>query len=115
SCGTKVTKNPESLIKEVEQYSESIDAEKTLESEMIEGALTDAEGFKDIGTFKHTVFFNEETTDLVKIVNVEATDKTITETYYFKNHKLNYFNFSSGNSNTKNMYLNRGKVVSSQN
>lgn len=115
SCGTKVPKDPESLIKEVELYSERINTDKSLELEATEGALADAEGFKDIGKFKYTVFFNKESKDLVKIVNVETTDKTMTETYYFKNNKLNYFNVSSGNQNAKKLYLNNGKVVSSQN
>lgn len=115
SCGTKVPKDLESLIKEVELYSERIDIDKSLESKTIEGALTDAEGFKDIGKFKYTVFFNKESKDLVKIVNVETTDKAMTETYYFENNKLNFFDVSSGNQNAKKLYLNNGKVVSSQN
>lgn len=115
SCGTKVSKNPENLIKEVELYSAKIDSDKALETETMEGALTDTEGFKDIGKFKSTVFFNKETNELLKIKNVETTDKTITENYYFDNNKLSYFDFSSGNSNSKKLYLNNGKVVSSQN
>ncbi|WP_100613508.1 hypothetical protein [Confluentibacter citreus] len=115
SCGTKVSKNPESLIKEVELHSAKIDSDKALGTDITEGALTDAEGFKDIGKFKSTVVFNKETSELLKITNVETTDKTITEKYYFKNNKLSYFDSSSGNSNSKKLYLNNGKVVSSQN
>lgn len=114
SCGTKVTQNPESLIKEVELYSVKIDEDKNLETETTEGALTDAEGFKDIGKFKSTVFFNKETNELLKITNVETTDKTITENYYFKNNKLSYFDSSSQNSKPKKIYLHNGKVVSSE-
>ena len=90
SCGTKMSERPGSLMDRISQYTQKIDADKNLESEMIEGALTDAEGFKDIGTFKYTVFFDKETKDLMKIVNIESTDKTITESYYFENNKLNY-------------------------
>lgn len=115
SCGTKMTKDPESITKEIKLYSETIDSNKSLEKETIEGALTDAEGFKDIGTFKYTVFFDKDTNNLVKIENVETTDKTNTETYYFKNNKLHYFEVSSQNSSSKKLYLNNGKVVSSQN
>lgn len=114
SCGTKVPESPQTLIKESELYSKNIDADKNLESEMIEGALTDAEGFKDIGTFRYTVFFDKETKDLMKIVNIESTDKTITESYYFENNKLNYF-YASGNPNPQKLYLKKGKVVSSEN
>jgi len=115
SCGTKVTKNPESVIKEVELYSAKIDEDKNLKTEITEGALTDAEGFKDIGKFKSTVFFNKETNELLKITNVEITEKTITENYYFKNNKINYFDFHSGNSKPKKIYFNNGKVVSTEN
>lgn len=115
SCGTKVSKSPESLIKEVELHSAKIDDDKSLKSEVTEGALTDSEGFKDIGKFKSTVFFNKDTKELLKITNVETTDKTITETYYFKNKKLNYFDFHSGNSKPKKIYLYNSKVVSTEN
>jgi len=115
SCGIKVSKNPEILIKETELYSEKIDAEKSLESEITEGALTDAEGFKDIGKFKSTVYFNKSTKELLKITNVETTDKTVTENYYFKNNRLSYFDSHSGNSKPKKVYLSNGKVVSSEN
>ncbi|MGE5943748.1 MAG: hypothetical protein ACM31G_05345 [Flavobacteriales bacterium] len=115
SCGTKVSKNSESLIKEAEQHAVKIDSDKTLETEVTEGALTDAEGFKDIGKFKSTVFFNKDTNDLVKITNVETTDKTITEDYYFDNNKLNYFQSSSENSKPKKIYLHNGRAVSSEN
>lgn len=115
SCGTNLSKNPEILIKETEVYSENIDAEKSLESETTEGALTDTEGFKDIGKFKSTFYFNKDTKDLLKITNVETTDKTIIENYYFKNNQLNYFNTSSENSKPKKIYLYNGKAVSSEN
>ena len=114
SCGTKVSKNPESLIKEVELYSAEIDSGKALETDIIEGTLTDGEGFEDIGKFKSTVFFNKETKELLKIKNIEITDKTITENYYFKNNKLSYFNSHSGNSKPKKIYFYNGRVVSTE-
>lgn len=115
SCGTKVSKNPEILIKEVELHSAAIDADKALETDITEGALTDGEGFEDIGKFKSTVFFNKETNELLKITNVETTDKTITENYYFKNNKLSYFDSHLGNSKPKKIYLYNSKVVSTEN
>jgi hypothetical protein len=115
SCGTKVSKSPESLTKEVALYSEKIDANKALESEITEGALTDSEGVEDIGKFKSTVFFNKETKELLKITNIETTDKTITENYYFKSNKLSYFDSHSGNSKPKKIYLFNSKVVSTEN
>ncbi|WP_100611146.1 hypothetical protein [Confluentibacter lentus] len=115
SCGTKVSKNPEILVKEVELHSAKIDSDKALEIETTEGALTDTDGFEDIGKFKFTVFFNKETNELLKITNVETTDKTITETYYFKNNKLSYFGSHLGNSKPKKIYLYNSKVVSIEN
>ncbi|PKQ45848.1 hypothetical protein [Confluentibacter flavum] len=114
SCGTKVSKNPESLIKEVELYSAKIDSDKALETDIIEGALTDTEGFEDIGKFKYTVFFNKETNELLKIKNLETTNKTITENYYFKNNKLSYFDSHSENSKPKKIFIYNGKVVSTE-
>ncbi len=114
SCGTKVSKNPESLIKEVELHSAGIDSDKALETDITEGALTDGKGFKDIGKFKSTVFFNKKTNELLKITNVEITDKTITENYYFKSNKLSYFDSHSGNSKPKKIYLYNNKVVSTE-
>lgn len=114
SCGPKVSKNSESLIKEIIAHSANTDADKTLKTEVTEGALTDVEGFKDIGTFKSTVYFDKETSRLLKIKNVEITDKTITETYYFKNNKLGYFESKLQNSKPKKIYRYNGKVVSTE-
>lgn len=115
ACGPKISKSPESVIKEVDIYSQKIDTGKDIKTEITKGALTDNEGFKDIGKFKYTVFFNNETHELLKIENIETTDKTITENYYFKNNKLNYFESSSKNSKTKKIYFSNRKVVSTEN
>lgn len=115
ACGPKIYKNTESVIKEVDIYSQKIDTDKGIKTEIVKGALTDNEGFKDIGKFKYTVFFNNETHELLKIENIETTDKTITENYYFKNNKLTYFESSSKNSKAKKIYLFNGKVVSTEN
>lgn len=115
SCGPKVTKNSEAVLTETEKYISNIDGDNSLKTKITEGALTDTEGFKDIGKFKTTAFFNGNTNHLYKIVNVETTDKTITEHYYFKNNKLSYFSSSSGNSALKKLYLSNGKIVSATN
>lgn len=115
SCGSKVSKSRESVIKETGIYSQKIDADKGIKTEITEGALTDNEGFKDIGKFNYTVFFNNETNELLKITNVETTDKTITEDYYFKNNKLTYFESSSEKLKPKKIYLSNGKVISIEN
>lgn len=115
SCGPKISMTRESVIKEVAAYSTKIDASKALGTEITEGALTDPEGFKDVGKFKYTVFFNDKTNELLKIENIETTDKTTTENYYFKNNKLTYFYSFSKNSKPKKIYFSNGKVVSTEN
>ncbi|WP_162623247.1 hypothetical protein [Confluentibacter sediminis] len=114
ACGPKVAKSPESVIKETEIYSQKVDTDKGIKTEVTEGALTDNEGFKDIGKFKYTVSFNNDTNELLKINNIETTDKTIIENYYFKNNKLTYFESSSENSKPKKIYLSNGKIVSTE-
>ncbi len=114
SCGSKKTAaSQEQLVKEVNTYVSKVD-NMSLKKEITDGALTDAEGFKDIGTFKYTVYFDESTKELFKIENVEKTDKTISETYYFKNQTLVFLK-SSSNSETKQIHLKKGRVISEQN
>jgi len=88
SCGPKPSKSIAHVTKEIDTYILKVDAKTNLKEERIEGALTDAEGFKDIGKFKYTVYFDEKTNELYKIRNIEMTDKTISETYYFKDDDL---------------------------
>lgn len=115
SCGSKkAVVNKEELIKEINSYASKVDNNNTLKTEVTEGALTDLEGFKDIGTFKYTVYFVEITKELFKIKNVEMTSKTITETYYFQDHELVYLISVSDNDN-KNIYLKKGRVISATN
>jgi len=114
SCGPKVGKDSNALLKDTKSHISKIDSNKTLKSEFTEGALTDAEGFKDIGTFKYTVYFDENTNELFKIKNVEKTTKSITETYYFQENELVYLKSVSGND-TKIIYLKKGRVVSETN
>lgn len=116
SCGAKkVAINKEEALKEVNSYVEKVDANKNLKTEVTEGALTDAEGFTDIGTFKYTVYFDEKSKELFKINNIEKTDDTINETYYFKDGKFVLVKFQSaknGNSQISNGSLKEGKTES---
>ena len=115
SCGSKKSVvNKEQLIKEVNSYVLKIDSNKNLKSEITEGALTDIDGFNDIGTFKYTVFFDENIKEVFKIKNIENTDKTITETYYFQDNELVYLKSASG-TDIKNIYLKKGRVISETN
>lgn len=115
SCGSKKAAiNQDSLVEEINSYVTTIDTNKNLKKEVTEGALTDSEGFKDIGTFKYTVYYDETSKELFKIENVETTDKTIIETYNFKKNKLVRIKLVSGNS-TKKIYLKKEKVISEEN
>lgn len=110
SCGTKksavnkqeITKDD--LVKTVNAYVSKVDSNTNLKKEVIEGALTDAEGYKDIGTFKYTVFYDENTKELFKIENIEKTDETIHETYYFKNNDFVFVKFNKLIDGEKQLY-----------
>lgn len=80
SCGPKPGKSISSITKEIDNYKSKVDANANLQEETIEGALTDTDGFKDIGQFNYTVYSDRNNNDLVKIKNIEITDKTISET-----------------------------------
>ncbi len=105
SCGTKKSAvSKEELIKHVNAYVSTVNNNQNLKKEVTEGALTDAEGFNDIGTFKYTVFYDETTKELFKIENIEKTDKTIQETYYFKNNDFVFVKFNKLIDGEKKLY-----------
>lgn len=111
SCGPKPSKSNAVTTNETNAYISKIDTSSNIKEEMIEGALTDEEGFKDIGTFKYTVYFDGKSNTLYKIKNVEMTDKTISETYYFKDDNLIFIDTNfDGTSNR--MYVQKNKVIS---
>lgn len=94
SCGSKKSAvNNEELMKATDAYVSKVDT-MDLKAETTEGALTDTEGFKDIGTFKYTVYFDEKTKEPFKINNTEKTTETIDETYYFKDGKFVFVKFN---------------------
>lgn len=104
SCGPKAVSSKDDIVKESIIYTSKIDSKKNLKEEITEGALTDEEGFKDIGTFKYTVYFDERSNELFKITNVEKTDKTISETYYFKDGKLFVIKINENQSERTKVY-----------
>lgn len=116
SCGTKkAAVSQEEFIKTVNAYVSKVDSNKTLKTEVTEGALTDDEGFNDIGTFKYTVFFDEKTNEMFKIENVEKTNETISETYYFKDNEFVFVKFNKIIDGEKQLYngtLKDGKTIS---
>ncbi|MGJ8591215.1 MAG: hypothetical protein ACSHXF_01630 [Aquaticitalea sp.] len=114
SCGPKVGKNSNAILAETKNYMSQVDSNENLKTEVTEGALTDAEGFKDIGSFTYTIYYDINTNELFKIKNVEKTESTTTETYYFKDNDLIYLQSNSGN-NIKTIYLKKGRVISETN
>ncbi len=116
SCGTKkAAVSKEELIKQLNAYVSTVDNNQNLKNEVTEGALTDAEGFNDIGTFRYTVFYDETTKELFKIENIEKTDKTVHETYYFKNNDFVFVKFKGSITGDSKLYsggLNDGKTES---
>lgn len=111
SCGPKPSHSIATITKENDTYISKINADSNLKKEITEGALTDKEGFKDIGKFKYTVYFDERTKELYKIENVEMTDRSISETYYFKNGDLVLI-ASNLQGTSHKMYVQSNKVVS---
>ncbi len=111
SCGPKPSKSIAETIKEINTYISEIDSNSNLKEEMIEGALTDAEGFKDIGEFKYSVYFDGKTNQLHKIKNIENTDKKISEIYYFKAGNLVFIDTNLGGTSNR-LYVQKNKVIS---
>lgn len=111
SCGPKPSKSIAVITKETNAYISKVDANSNLKEEMVEGALTDTKGFKDIGKFKYTVYFDEQTNKLFKIKNIEMTDKTISETYYFNDGDLVLID-TNLEGISKKMYVQKNKIIS---
>ncbi|WP_299393034.1 hypothetical protein [uncultured Gelidibacter sp.] len=111
SCGPKPGKSTASLTTEINSYVSQVDANKNLKQETIEGALTDTQGFKDIGNYKYTVYFDEQSNTLYKIKNVETTAETLTEVYYFKDGDVVLIDTKSAGTASK-MYVHKNKVIS---
>ncbi|TXE08637.1 hypothetical protein ES711_09060 [Gelidibacter salicanalis] len=111
ACGTKPNKSAAKLTQEIDTYVSEINANSNLKQEITEGALTDMEGFKDIGTFKYTVYFDAPSNTLHKIKNVETTAQVVTEIYYFKDGDVVLMDVNSGGATTK-FYVHKNKVIS---
>ena len=115
ACGSKpTTSEAEKFITTTDAYIIKIDGNSKLIEEFTEGALTDQDGFNDIGRFKSSVLFDKVTKELFRIENTEITDKTITERYYFHNHRLVYIEVSTSGKPNKKIYVRDSKKVVSK-
>lgn len=113
SCGSKPSTSKSSTLAEAQNWVSQIDADFKLKSDKTSGALTDVKGFEDIGRFDYTVFYKESNRELVKIRNVEITNQTVTESYYFNNESL-FFIQIEDQGVTKKIYLKKRKVLFSE-
>lgn len=111
SCGPKPSKSIAVITKETNAYITKADTNSNLREETIEGALTDTDGFKDIGKFKYTVFFDGQTNALFKIKNIEIIEKAISETYYFNAGDLVLIETNLEGASNK-MYVQKNKIIS---
>ncbi|TYC13504.1 hypothetical protein ES677_07160 [Bizionia gelidisalsuginis] len=110
ACGPKL--NSDAFIKSTDAYALKINKNTDLKQTLTRGALTDASGFKDIGTFTYQEKFSQDEHALFQIKNSEKTDQTLTENYYFKADKLVLITSTSPSGNTKKLYIKNGKVIS---
>lgn len=110
SCGPKPSKSLSVITKETNAYISKTESSSNFKTEVTEGALTDTEGFQDIGKFKYTVFFDAQTKSLYKIHNIEMTNATSSETFYFKDGDLILIEADLGGQARK-MYVQSGKII----
>lgn len=111
SCGSKkASANMDEHINATNAYASKVD-NGALISESMEGALTDADGFRDIGTFKQTVYFDGNNKQLLKINNVEKTTQTIDETYYYKEGNLVLISLLGPDIKSRMIYVKGSKAI----
>ncbi|GAA0738120.1 hypothetical protein [Gaetbulibacter jejuensis] len=93
SCSPEINQET-TFVKSFEDLKEEIIAFKNYEREVKNNKNLKQEIAEVISTdttrFKHSVFYNEKTNELFRIKNIEITDKTLVENYYFKNGEF-YF------------------------
>lgn len=113
SCGS-VSKETQVKNKiATDSYVTKIENNNTLKVKNTKGALTDTEGFKDIGTFEYSIFF-DDSNELLKIINIETTNNTVKEAYYFADNTLCLVSIED-KAKTKKIYTHDGKVTSTEN
>lgn len=111
ACGSKTVKSSDAVLKDTKAIVEKINSNTQLEASVVEGVLTDASGTKDTGHFKYSVYFDAQTKILNRIKNVETTQKTVTENFYFKNNKLVFISVEAEGETKKEAYIVNGNVI----
>ncbi len=110
ACGPKTTASEPIALETTNTYVSEVESDNQLLKETKKGALTDKEGFKDIGYFTYTTYTDENTGQLVRIKNVETIDATTTENYYFNDDVLVLIKISETNQTNKFIYTNGNKI-----
>lgn len=114
SCGLKNTKSNDDIIKENKNHITKVN-NQDLKEIFSEGALTDISGFKDIGAFKLTYYYNKVDKELLRIENIETTSKVVAENFYYKNGRLIYVSSITDNEPLKQLHLIKGKMLNESN
>ncbi len=114
ACGTQQLSPTHPNITAIDSYVASVNANKSLDENVIEGTLTDPSGFNDVGGYEYYPLFDDTT--LYRIRYYENTHINITEIYYYKNNKLvfidaTWYNTQRETTQTKKVYLINNKVV----
>ncbi|WP_037348820.1 hypothetical protein [Sediminibacter sp. Hel_I_10] len=115
SCGPKTTASKTEVVNTTKTYVSEVESNTKLKAITKKGALTDLEGLQDIGYFTYTEYVDAETNALLRIKNVETTDKTITENYYFNNGELVLIKLSPKGQADKYIYTRGQKILSATN
>ncbi|MBQ0767800.1 MAG: hypothetical protein KBT58_00800 [Bizionia sp.] len=109
ACGPKPTND--GFVKSIDAYTSKIEGATDMKTTLTKGALTDVSGFNDIGTFSYQEKFSQDEHVLFQITNVEKTDQTVTENYYFKADELVLITSKSDSGSTRKLYIKNGRVL----
>ena len=115
ACGPKSTASEPITLEATNTYVSEVESDNQLLKETKKGALTDKEGFKDIGYFTYTTYTDKKTGQLVRIKNVETIEGTTTENYYFNDDVLVLIKISETDETNKFIYTNGNKIRTAPN
>tara|TARA_R110002049_G_scaffold37208_1_gene117534 strand:- start:95102 stop:95569 length:468 start_codon:yes stop_codon:yes gene_type:complete len=115
SCGTKVKKPIEDVLKEIDSYVSEINRKENISKTSSEGVLTDASGFKDTGKYTLNTYYNKLNNTLYRIENIEITNKVIAENFYFKENDLVFVSTHTNKEAPEKLYIYKDKIINKSN
>lgn len=110
ACGPKI--NNDAYVKDVDSYVSNLAADTHLKTNLSQGVLTDDSGFNDVGTFSYQERMSPDGRELFHIKNVEKTDQTITENYYYKDNRVVFITVNTNSEAAKKLYVKKGSTLS---